>query len=103
MNRLCRSKEIDLKQMPKWKSEIGWFWNILFSLSRNEKAAFLQFVTGSSKVPLAGFAVLQGMRANKAEIGFEGFANLETRSPSKNVEADMRRNFSFVRRLMKES
>jgi len=42
--------------------EIEWFWNILFSLSRSEKAAFLQFVTGSAKVPLAGFSELQGMR-----------------------------------------
>merc|ERR1712161_27302 len=42
--------------------EIGWFWNIIMSLTRSEKAAFLQFVTGSSKVPLAGFAELQGMR-----------------------------------------
>ena len=58
----------DLKQNTDyvgWKAtdkEIGWFWNIMFSLSRNEKAAFLQFVTGSSKVPLAGFSELQGMR-----------------------------------------
>lgn len=42
--------------------EIEWFWNIVFSLSRSDKAAFLQFATGSSKVPLAGFAELQGMR-----------------------------------------
>lgn len=42
--------------------EIGWFWNIMFALNRSEKAAFLQFVTGSSKVPLAGFSELQGMR-----------------------------------------
>ena len=48
-----------------WKAtdkEIEWFWSVLFSLSRNEKAAFLQFVTGSSKVPLAGFGELPGMR-----------------------------------------
>jgi len=42
--------------------EIGWFWNIMFSLSKSEKAAFLQFTTGSSKVPLNGFVELQGMR-----------------------------------------
>lgn len=42
--------------------EIGWFWNIMFTLDKNEKAAFLQFTTGSSKVPLNGFAELQGMR-----------------------------------------
>jgi E3 ubiquitin-protein ligase HUWE1 len=34
----------------------------LFSLSKSDKAAFLQFVTGSSKVPLNGFSELQGMR-----------------------------------------
>jgi E3 ubiquitin-protein ligase HUWE1 len=45
----------------KLLKEIGWFWNILFALTRSEKAAFLQFVTGSSKVPLAGFSELQGM------------------------------------------
>lgn len=58
----------DLKKNTEyvgWKAndnEIEWFWNILLSLSRNEKASFLQFVTGSSKVPLAGFSELQGMR-----------------------------------------
>merc|ERR1712176_1328081 len=58
----------DLKENTEyqgWKatdSEILWFWNIMFSLNRREKAAFLQFVTGSSKVPLAGFSELQGMR-----------------------------------------
>mmetsp|Transcript_9044 Transcript_9044/g.11092 ORF Transcript_9044/g.11092 Transcript_9044/m.11092 type:complete len:4662 (-) Transcript_9044:66-14051(-) len=45
--------------------EIGWFWNIMFSLTRSEKAAFLQFVTGSSKVPLEGFSQLQGMRGTQ--------------------------------------
>jgi hypothetical protein len=34
------------------------------------------------------------------EIGFKGFANLETSSPSATVEADRRRNLAFVRRLM---
>jgi len=58
----------DLKQNTEyngWKAadeQIQWFWNAMFSLSRNEKALFLQFVTGSSKVPLAGFSELPGMR-----------------------------------------
>ena len=42
--------------------EMEWFWNVMTSLTRSQKAAFLQFVTGSSKVPLNGFAELQGMR-----------------------------------------
>ena len=58
----------DLKKNTEYQGykasdkEIRWFWNIIFSLNRSQKAAFLQFVTGSSKVPLAGFAELQGMR-----------------------------------------
>ena len=31
---------------------IGWFWDILRSFSREEKALFLQFVTGTSKVSI---------------------------------------------------
>eukprot|EP00536_Pseudo-nitzschia_multiseries_P010994 jgi/Psemu1/326262/estExt_fgenesh1_pg.C_3550003 len=63
--------DIDIHDLKKntdyngWKAtdrQIEWFWNVLFSLSRNEKASFLQFVTGSSKVPLAGFGELPGMR-----------------------------------------
>jgi len=63
--------DIDMYDLKKntdyngWKAtdtQIEWFWNVLFSLSRNQKAAFLQFVTGSSKVPLAGFGELPGMR-----------------------------------------
>ncbi|CAM9961184.1 unnamed protein product [Ectocarpus fasciculatus] len=42
--------------------EIQWFWNVLRSFSREDLALFLQFVTGTSKVPLGGFATLQGMR-----------------------------------------
>ncbi|HNY42480.1 MAG TPA: sugar phosphate isomerase/epimerase family protein [Bryobacteraceae bacterium] len=35
------------------------------------------------------------------ELGFAGWANLETSNPSKDVPADMRRNLAYVRRLMK--
>ncbi len=34
------------------------------------------------------------------DIEFDGFANLETSSPSKSIEADMKRNLTFVRKLM---
>lgn len=41
---------------------IKWFWEALTSLSEEETAKFLQFVTGTSKVPLEGFKALRGMR-----------------------------------------
>ena len=34
------------------------------------------------------------------DIGFQGFANLETSSPSGNVEADTKRNLEYLRKLM---
>jgi len=40
---------------------IRWFWEILGDLDRTHKAAFLQFVTGTSKVPIGGFKDLVGM------------------------------------------
>jgi L-ribulose-5-phosphate 3-epimerase len=38
-----------------------------------------------------------------ADIGFAEWAQLETDSPSKSIEADMRRNLAFVRDRMKET
>jgi len=41
---------------------ISYFWSALRSFSQEEKALFLQFVTGTSKVPLDGFQALRGNR-----------------------------------------
>jgi sugar phosphate isomerase/epimerase len=50
---------------------------------------------GEGKIPFPEVMRLIGT------IGFSGFANLETDSPSKSVDADMRRNLAYVRGLMK--
>jgi sugar phosphate isomerase/epimerase len=51
---------------------------------------------GEGRVPVA--QVVQTIR----DIGFTGFANLETDThPGATVEADMRKNLAFVRQLMK--
>ncbi|XP_071445079.1 E3 ubiquitin-protein ligase HUWE1 isoform X2 [Hetaerina americana] len=41
--------------------QIKWFWRALRSFEQADRAKFLQFVTGTSKVPLQGFAALEGM------------------------------------------
>jgi len=41
--------------------QIQWFWRALRSFDQADRACFLQFVTGTSKVPLQGFAFLEGM------------------------------------------
>ena len=40
--------------------QITHLWNVLRTFSKEEKALFLQFVTGTSKVPLDGFRALHG-------------------------------------------
>ncbi|KAL9003607.1 MAG: hypothetical protein Q9188_003541 [Gyalolechia gomerana] len=42
-------------------SQIQWFWRAVRSFDKEERAKLLQFVTGTSKVPLNGFGQLEGM------------------------------------------
>ena len=37
-----------------------WFWQIVSQYSDERRAQLLQFVTGSSRVPIEGFKALQG-------------------------------------------
>jgi len=49
--------------------QIVWFWRALRGFDQTDRAKFLQFVTGSSKVPLQGFGALEGMNgAQKFQI-----------------------------------
>ncbi|KAF4984644.1 hypothetical protein FZEAL_220 [Fusarium zealandicum] len=41
--------------------QIQWYWRALRSFDKEERAKMLQFVTGTSKVPLNGFKELEGM------------------------------------------
>ena len=41
------------------------FWNTIKGFSKEEIALFLQFVTGTSKVPLDGFGALQGSEGTR--------------------------------------
>ena len=40
---------------------IQWFWEVLRAFGKQDLALFLQFCTGTSKVPLDGFRSLQGI------------------------------------------
>lgn len=44
---------------------IQWFWEVAQSFSKEDKARLLQFVTGTSKVPLEGFSALQGISGSQ--------------------------------------
>jgi len=49
-----------LKHCTADTPQVIWFWKIIESYSEEMRARLLQFVTGSSRVPLQGFKALQG-------------------------------------------
>ncbi|XP_011498298.1 PREDICTED: E3 ubiquitin-protein ligase SMURF2 [Ceratosolen solmsi marchali] len=49
-----------LKNCTPETSVVKWFWQIVESYGEEMRARLLQFVTGSSRVPLQGFKALQG-------------------------------------------
>ena len=56
----------DLKENVMYKNYnqhsavIQWLWEVLEEFNNSERAEFIQFVTGSSKVPVEGFKGLRG-------------------------------------------
>jgi len=58
---------VDLKENTEYhgfdsnSQVIRWFWEILEDMDSTQRANLLQFVTGTSKVPLEGFSVLRGI------------------------------------------
>lgn len=64
---LCLSADLeDLRANTEYQGYspndlvISRFWHVLRGFSQEERALFLQFVTGTAKVPLDGFKALQG-------------------------------------------
>ena len=43
--------------------QVQWFWELVAALSKEDLALLVQFVTGTSKVPLEGFKALQVLAA----------------------------------------
>jgi E3 ubiquitin-protein ligase HUWE1 len=48
------------KNYSKQTPVIQWLWEVLEEFNNSERAEFIQFVTGSSKVPVEGFKALRG-------------------------------------------
>lgn len=40
---------------------VRWFWEAVSEMDKQQRAQLVQFVTGTSKVPLEGFKALQGI------------------------------------------
>eukprot|EP00954_Amorphochlora_amoebiformis_P004149 322552-Amorphochlora_amoeboformis.AAC.2 len=71
---ICGLPDIDIndlkanteyKGLPASSELIRWFWNTVEDMSQEEKALLVQFVTGTSKVPINGFKELQGMHGTQ--------------------------------------
>eukprot|EP00045_Choanoeca_perplexa_P012032 m.129844 g.129844 ORF g.129844 m.129844 type:complete len:760 (+) comp15859_c0_seq2:37-2316(+) len=66
----------DYREYSAQSSAVKWFWEAVHSLSKEQKARLLQFVTGTSRVPIGGFAQLYGSNgAQKFCIARRGNSN----------------------------
>ncbi len=53
-----------------------WFWEIIRGYEQEQKAKLLQFVTGTSGVPVQGFSALQGNDGNIRKFCLHGMRSL---------------------------
>jgi E3 ubiquitin-protein ligase NEDD4 len=56
---------------------LQWFWEVVRSFEQDQKAKFLQFVTGTSGVPVQGFGYLQGNDGNIRKFTINGDKNVK--------------------------
>lgn len=67
---ICGLPEIDVAQLRAHteyqgysaaSQQVRWFWEVVEEMDAQERARLIQFVTGTSKIPLEGFGALRGM------------------------------------------
>lgn len=73
--------------------QIQWFWRAVRSFDKEERAKLLQFVTGTSKVPLNGFKELEGMNG-VSRFNIHRDYNDKKRLPSSHTCFNRKRTFS---------
>ena len=44
---------------PRFLRMVDWFWKVVIQFSQEELARLVQFITGSSQIPIGGFAELK--------------------------------------------
>ena len=76
--------------------QIQWFWRAVRSFDKEERAKLLQFVTGTSKVPLNGFKELEGMNGISRFNIHRDYGNKE-RLPSSHTCFNRKSNPSEIR------
>ena len=59
-----------LKHCTPDSNIVKWFWIAVETFDEEKRARLLQFVTGTSKVPLQGFKALQGMLCTDTDLGW---------------------------------
>lgn len=59
LNTPTKQANTELVQWRATDKEVAWLWAILRSFTPEQKALFLQFVTGTARVPVDGFKSLQ--------------------------------------------
>ena len=88
---ICGKGEIDIDDWMKntlyeepYTSKhqvIQWFWAAVHTYTQDQLAKLVQFVTGTSRIPVGGFAVLESNRGNYAKFCIRQMPSSENKSP----------------------
>ena len=70
------------KNFTKQSPAILWLWEVLEELNNSERAEFIQFITGSSKVPVEGF---KGLRGSNGQIQKVEIIKLNSDQPDRRL------------------
>lgn len=73
---------VDYSGYSAGSPQISWFWNSVSKMGQEDLARFVMFVTGTSKVPIEGFAALQGMNGPQRLSIHRASCTVKTRLPS---------------------
>ena len=63
---------------------VTWFWEVVTKYEQETKAKLLQFVTGTSGVPVQGFSCLQGNDGNIRKFTLHGDKNVKVHACESN-------------------
>ncbi|CAN0188052.1 unnamed protein product [Pylaiella littoralis] len=91
---LCGIPEIDVEEWKRCSRYLGayrragenhfviqWFWEVVEAFSEDEKARFLQFCTGSSRLPAHGFKALQSNDGSFRSFSVQSITKRESAFP----------------------
>lgn len=81
---------------------VGWFWDIMRNMDQDQLSKFLQFCTGTSRVPLGGFESLESNRGEIAKFCINGVSIIDVAQDNLSLANRLSSFFNKLKEVKKE-